>query len=98
VVRVDRGVELGAQAAQPVEHAGAVGLELVDLLVDLAAAAQTLLDGLRGLGGGVLAGAARVVVGLGADLLGVGVGGLADPLRVGLGLRAQLGTVPRSGA
>jgi hypothetical protein len=57
-------------------------LELVNLVVDLAAAAQALLDGLGGLGRGFLAGAASVVVGVGAERLGVG-----------LGLGAQLGAV-----
>jgi hypothetical protein len=88
-VRVDRGAELGAQARKLLERAGTMGLELVDL----AAPAQALLDGLGGLGRGVLAGAARVVVGLGADLLGVSVAGVTDLLRVGLGPGAQLGAV-----
>ena len=81
-MRVDRGAEFGAQAAQIFEHGGAMVFEVVDLVVDLAAAAQALLDGLGGLGRGFLAGAASVVVGVGAEHLGVG-----------LGLRAQPGAV-----
>jgi hypothetical protein len=81
-VRLDRGADLGARAAQLFHHAGPMGLEVLDLVVDLAAPAQALLDRLRRVGGGVLAGAALVVVGLRADLL-----------RVGLRLRAQLGAV-----
>jgi len=84
-VRVDRRAEFGAQAAQIFEHGGAMVLELVDLVVDLAAAAQALLDGLGGLGLGFLAGAASVVVGVGAERLGVG-----------LGLRAARRSPPRS--
>ena len=86
-MRVDRGAELGAQAAQLVEQARAMVLELVDLVVDLAAAPQALLDGLGGLGRGFLTGATSVVVGVGAERLGVG-----------LGLRAARRSPPRSAA
>jgi hypothetical protein len=82
-----------SQATQLVEHAGAMVLEHVDLVVDLAAPAQALLDGLGRLGCGFLEGVESVVLGLGADLLGLGAGGGADLPRVGLGVRAQLGAV-----
>src|SRR5919197_1056931 len=70
-----------------------MGLERVDLVVDLAAPAQALLDRRGGLGRRLLAGAAGVVVGAGADFARVGVGLVADLLRVGLGLGAHLGAV-----